>query len=110
MDLEGDVVCFTPDTPGVFEFTLYFGAWDGFNGNQAYFDISPITVTVVPSDSDLNSDGCVDKADYTIIMADIRGGAPFNMAHDLNGDGVVNIADARFLVTRFTNPRGAACP
>jgi len=63
-----------------------------------------------PAPGDLNGDGCVDRADYSIIMADIRGGAPFDMAHDLNGDGAVNIADGRFLVTLFTNPRGVACP
>ena len=30
--------------------------------------------------------------------------------YDINGDGVVNIADARRLVLFFTNPRGLGCP
>lgn len=58
---------------------------------------------------DLNGDGCVDRTDYYIIVADIRGAEPHNPAFDLNGDGVVNIADARYLVTLFTNSRGAPC-
>ena len=55
---------------------------------------------------DFNADGCVDRADYDIIMADIRGPAPHDMQFDLNEDGEVNRADARTLVGLFTNPRG----
>ena len=64
-----------------------------------------------PVEGDLNGDGCVDRADYYkyIIDADIRGPEPHDPAYDLNGDGKVNIADARYLVTLFTNPRGAPC-
>ena len=58
---------------------------------------------------DFNGDNCVDRADYGILMADLRDGEPNDPAHDLNEDGVVNIADARYLVTLFTNPRGAPC-
>ena len=43
-------------------------------------------------------------------MADIiRAAEPKDLEHDLNGDGMVNRADARTLVGLFTNPRGAAC-
>jgi hypothetical protein len=59
--------------------------------------------------ADLNNDNCVDKTDYNIIIADIRSTGAHNPLYDLNGDGIVNIADARYLVTLFTNPRGAAC-
>lgn len=58
---------------------------------------------------DINPNHCVDRDDLDLILRDIRGPAPHNPAFDLNGDGEVNIADARWLVTRFTNPRGAPC-
>lgn len=58
---------------------------------------------------DLNADGCVDRSDYAILIADIRDGEPNNPAYDFNGDGSVNRADARTLVGLFTNPRGAPC-
>ena len=58
---------------------------------------------------DLNNDKCVDRADYTILVDAIRGGDIGNMDNDLNGDGVVNISDARYLTTIFTNPRGVSC-
>ncbi len=44
---------------------------------------------------DFNGDGCVDRADYNILMADIRGPEPHIPAYDLNNDGAVNRADAR---------------
>jgi spore coat protein A len=55
---------------------------------------------------DIDGNGCVDRADYMAILQDIRSGAG---QYDLNGDGVVNIADARRVILFFTNPRGAAC-
>lgn len=58
---------------------------------------------------DMDGDGCVDRADLYIILADIRGPAPHDPTHDLNGDGAVNIADARYLVNLFTNSRGTPC-
>lgn len=58
---------------------------------------------------DLNGDGCVDRTDFDILMADVRGPEPHNPVHDLNNDGIVNRADARTLVGLFTNPRGAPC-
>lgn len=60
-------------------------------------------------EGDLNCDGCVDWTDLSIILADIRGPEPHDPSYDLNSDGAVNIADARYLVTLFTNPRGVAC-
>ena len=72
-------------------------------------DFEPWLNAEVGGPGDLNDNGCVDRTDYYIIVADIRGPEPHNLAHDLNGDGRVNIADARYLVTLFTNPRGASC-
>jgi hypothetical protein len=31
------------------------------------------------------------------------------LTYDLNGDGKVDVADARFLTLQFTNPGGAPC-
>lgn len=57
---------------------------------------------VVP---DLNNDGCVDRFDLVRLIADILG----PKTYDLNGDGEVDIADARRLVLFFTNRGGAPC-
>ncbi len=58
---------------------------------------------------DLNHDGCVDRADLTIILTDMRGPVPHDPYFDLNGDRLVNIVDARKLVTLFSNPKGEPC-
>ncbi len=60
---------------------------------------------------DLDNNGCVDRSDLRIIQSYIRSHAATEPTpgYDLNGDGSVNIADARFLVTQFTNARGAPC-
>ncbi len=63
-----------------------------------------------PNYFDLNSDGCVDRTDLSILLGAIRNPGPDNPIQDFNRDGLINIADARYLVTHFTNPRGAACP
>lgn len=58
---------------------------------------------------DLNYDGCVDRADYDILLASIRSAPPHDLSHDLNGDGLVNLADVRTLVGRYTQPGGVPC-
>jgi hypothetical protein len=58
---------------------------------------------------DLNGDGCVDMADYEIIINEIAQPSPHDPMYDLNSDGLVNIADARYLVLLCTNPECAAC-
>jgi Leucine-rich repeat (LRR) protein len=55
---------------------------------------------------DLNSDGCVDRADLAILMGRLRWN---DLTYDLNGDGKLDIADARYLVLHFTNPGGGPC-
>ena len=66
--------------------------------------------TPPPSASgDLNGDGCVDMADYDIIITVIAEPPPHDPVYDLNSDGLVNIADARYLVLLFTNPGGTSC-
>jgi hypothetical protein len=32
-----------------------------------------------------------------------------DLTYDINGDGKVDIADARYLALQFTNPGGASC-
>ena len=63
----------------------------------------------LPVEGDLDNNGCVDRNDMTIILADVRGPAPHDPSFDLNGDGTVNIADVRKLATLFSNPLGAVC-
>lgn len=58
---------------------------------------------------DLNQSGCVDRADYSVLLAQIRARSS-DVAYDLNGDGRVNIADARALVLNFSQAGGESCP
>ncbi len=58
---------------------------------------------------DLDGNGCVDLSDLTGILLPAIGSGLTDPQFDLNGDGDVNIADARRLVTLFSNPRGASC-
>ena len=61
-----------------------------------------------PLAGDFNEDGCVDRSDLNLILAEVRTNSG-DLGFDLNEDNALNIADARFLVTLFTNPRGAPC-
>ena len=83
------------------------GTGEGFNSH----DILAWNLNVVssPTQGDFNGDSCIDQADLSAILAVINGPGPKPLVYDLNGDGKVNIADSRKLVTLFTNPRGAAC-
>jgi hypothetical protein len=67
------------------------------------------TITVQGVSGDLNGDCCVDRSDLDILMARVRARST-DLTYDLNGDGKLDIADARTLVLRFTNPGGAPCP
>ena len=66
----------------------------------------PVVDVIAPAD--LNGDFCVDRTDYAEIIMAIRSRST-DSKYDLNGDGVVNVADARVLVLSFTNPGGTAC-
>lgn len=70
------------------------------------------SVGIVPGD--LSGDNCVDRADLAVLLAVLRGqamaGPGLAAVLDLNGDGKVDIADARKLATLFSQPLGAPCP
>jgi len=63
--------------------------------------------------ADLTGDGCVDRDDLALMMAVLRGQAEAGTALaaklDVNGDGRVDIADARKLATLFSRPLGVPC-
>jgi FtsP/CotA-like multicopper oxidase with cupredoxin domain len=66
-------------------------------------------VQAYPVSPDINHNGCVDRTDYNLLMAAIRARSTNVALYDINGDGKVDVADARKLVLLFTNPGGAAC-
>lgn len=94
----------------------YDGQTGSFKGNFAFVRspgelIFSAIPDLVADLGDFNNDGCVDLADLTNeLLPAIRSGST-DLKFDLNGDGPVNIADARKLVNLFTNtnPRGASC-
>jgi hypothetical protein len=67
-----------------------------------------ITVEGLPGGFDLNGDCCVDRMDLEVLLGKIRSHAT-DPSFDLNHDGKVDIADARFLLLHFTNPSGSPC-
>ena len=70
-----------------------------------------VDVTVLstePAVGDLNYDGCIDRADLALLMTKIQAHSS-DLTFDLNGDGKVDIADARFMALHFTTPGGAPC-
>jgi hypothetical protein len=63
-------------------------------------DLNP---PVPPAAGDFNADGRIDSADLNLLLAKIRARST-DLIYDVNGDGTVTIADARFLVLHFQNP------
>lgn len=67
-------------------------------------DPRAVTITVTGLVADINRDGIVDIADYTILsgaFSTFTGGPGFNANADLNGDGIVDIADYIILANQF---------
>jgi 3',5'-cyclic AMP phosphodiesterase CpdA len=61
------------------------------------------TYTIIKIEGDLNSDGVVDRDDFSIIRGLLRQSASVNPAADLDDDGTITIRDARKLITLYTN-------
>ncbi len=102
-----------PTTDDIFR-GVRFGSRDGKRFNQPNSVDGPklvLTWTPGTNPADLSGDNCVSSADLKILLAVINGQgiAGNGLKIDQNGDGKVNIADSRKLVTLFTNPLGAAC-
>lgn len=68
---------------------------------------------IVHHTPDINSNGCVDRADLAVLMQALRDRQMADvdrLAYDLNDDDILTIADANFLTESFTNPGGKPCP
>ncbi|PTN10006.1 C13 family peptidase [Nitrosomonas aestuarii] len=94
------------DGQNVFAIHAVDGGW-GSPFDRLYERVLFDAAILLPGD--LNKDLCVDRSDLAILLTEIRKSLPHNLTYDLNADGIVNIADARKLVTLFTHDRGAAC-
>jgi hypothetical protein len=66
------------------------------------------TITVQGLVGDLNGDYCVDQTDLKLLLDRIRA-HDSDLTYDINGDGKVDVADARFLVLHFTSRGGTPC-
>lgn len=105
------IISTTVDLAAAVGNNAYFGFTAGTGGGFNSHDILAWKLDVVssPAVGDFNGDSCIDRTDLSIVMAGITGSGVQSLVYDLNGDGKVNIADSRKLVTLFTNPRGVAC-
>jgi hypothetical protein len=63
-------------------------------------------LSIVSMQGDVNRDSSVDVLDVLAIAARTRKPPVDWLAFDVNGDGQLNVADARKVVTLFTNPKG----
>ena len=107
-----DVVSITSDAPDTFSVGSTVVVWTAVDaaGNTGTANqlVTVVDNSLEALDGDFNGDYCVDRTDYTQIVTAVRSGSN-ELIYDLNGDGVLNIADARYMVSLFSNPRGAAC-
>jgi hypothetical protein len=85
------------------DFTVGYGSDGNYFGDSTALEATIRPLTGPPGD--LNFDGTVNRADLDILMNQIRAHST-NLAYDLNGDGKVDIADARWLALHFTHPGG----
>lgn len=59
---------------------------------------------------DLHDNACIDRTDINTLLSVIRGNTPQDLSrHDLNGDGLINVADVRKLAVQCTNRGCAPC-
>jgi hypothetical protein len=92
---------FTPTVAGSYTFNLVV--------NDGQDNSTPASVTItVPQRGDIDLDGDVDMNDLKLILAarNTPANGP-NDLRDLNGDGKIDVLDARILSTLCTRPRCA---
>jgi predicted extracellular nuclease len=75
-------------------------------------DHDPVVVGLalgLPIAADFNGNGCVDKGDFWRVLADIHDGAPDDVRHDVNLDGVVDRGDVRTIARLITDKDNVRC-
>jgi subtilisin family serine protease len=78
--------------------------------DNAIKTLSPVqTRKIIRAKEDLNADGCIDNSDLNLLLSNLKSTPPYNGAYNLNGDNFTNIADARYLVTKFSRTGGRSC-
>jgi hypothetical protein len=73
------------------------------SANQISPILEDLAVSCCPQHGDVNDDCCVDRTDFNLVLSEIRARGN-NLLYDVNGDGMVNIADARRVAVLFCNP------
>jgi WD40 repeat protein len=106
---------FSAGQTGVFRYDGNTGGSKGLFASvrtAQFGGIGPLLFSSSPLESadlgDYNGDRCVDRGDLSMLLAAISR-RDTDSIYDLNGDGLVNIADSRKLTLLFTNPQGATC-
>lgn len=110
------VMLIDPVTDGAFR-GLRLGSREGASYRLPGFVPAPrlsLAWTMGVRPGDVTGDGCVDRRDLELLMVVSRGqavaGPLLAPKLDLNGDGRIDVADARKLATIFTLPLGVPCP
>jgi hypothetical protein len=107
VEKDGNMLVYTPPENFVGQDSFTYTIRD----NRGATSQGTVRVNVLDNQDvcDVNHDGCVDRSDLALLMAKIQAHSS-DLTYDLNIDGKIDIADARFLVLHFTNPGGSPCP
>jgi len=74
------------------------------SANQTSPILEDLTIACCPQYGDVNDDCCVDRTDLNLVLAEVRAGGN-DPTYDVNGDGEVDIVDARRVAVLFCTPR-----